>query len=84
MELAAVTISPSLAFGCRRCVCCTEHAAYISEVAVVPCPKRLPALLKVTPAGAALEHRAFRTTEVAVAGWQAVQPSLHIPPHRGC
>jgi hypothetical protein len=39
-------------------VSCTEHAAYISEVAVVPCPKRLPALLKVTPAGAAVEHAA--------------------------
>lgn len=25
----------------------TEHAAYISEVAVMPCPKRLPTLLKV-------------------------------------
>lgn len=27
-----------------------EHAAYISEVAVVPCPKRLPTLLKVLEA----------------------------------
>lgn len=29
---------------------CAEHAAYVSEVAVASCPKRLPALLKVLEA----------------------------------
>lgn len=55
------------------CVCTlpTEHAAYISEVAVMPCPKRLPTLLKVPHTR--LKHLQLGSTSAVSAAANTVQ-----------